>query len=137
MRYFEIKKLAESGDRTHGSAFDRGSADAWYHRPKNPHKVVNGQQVKLTDPEEIAAYHAGFKETYDDEGPHGGKQYESIAEDWGKKYGIRYKIFAGREQRLTIKEAWFKTAEHLQKASEKIQELDGFYEFDGFSIPRE
>jgi len=31
-----------SYDATHGSPFDRGSADSYYGRPQNPHKYPNG-----------------------------------------------------------------------------------------------
>lgn len=62
-------------DRSSGSPYDRGGADAWYHRSARPHKLVKGQEVKLTDPEEIAQYHQGFE----DEGvtsKYHGKQYD-------------------------------------------------------------
>lgn len=53
----------------HGSPLDRGRADAYYERPKDPHKYPNGTynppRVKLTDPVEIAAYNRGF-DTCDD-----------------------------------------------------------------------
>ena len=58
----------------HGSPYDRGGADAWYARPKNPHKYPNGtyrsDPVILTDPEEIKAYMAGYSE-----GIYSGKQW--------------------------------------------------------------
>jgi hypothetical protein len=67
-------------DESHGSPWDRGSADAWYHRPRSPHKYPNGTgnapRIVLTDPDEIAAYLAGYQETYGVEGPHGGKQWD-------------------------------------------------------------
>jgi hypothetical protein len=48
----------------HGGPFDRGGADRYYGRPYNPHKypngTYNGPEVRLTDPEEIEAYRAGF-----------------------------------------------------------------------------
>ena len=51
-------------DRSHGSPYDRGSADYYYWRAKDPHKYPNGTgnapRIELTDPEEIAAYHAGY-----------------------------------------------------------------------------
>lgn len=34
MQYSDREKYDES----HGSPFDRGSADSWYHRARNPHK---------------------------------------------------------------------------------------------------
>ena len=63
--------------RYHGSPFDRGSADAYYGRDKDPHKYVTPQargdtfadflagpspegRVTLTDPAEIEAYLAGY-----------------------------------------------------------------------------
>jgi len=50
---------------THGSPEDRGSADAYYRRGFNPHKMVDGKRVVLTDPNEIAAYRRGFAEEDD------------------------------------------------------------------------
>ena len=48
----------------HGNPFDRGSADSYYHRPRNPHKypngTYNGEPVTDLTPEEVAAYHAGY-----------------------------------------------------------------------------
>lgn len=52
--------------REHGSPCDRGSADAYYHRPKNPHYwpegTYNGTKVEAKDmtPEEIEAYNYGY-----------------------------------------------------------------------------
>jgi len=48
----------------HGDAFDRGSADSYYHRPRRPHKGgVGGDsgslKINLT-PQEIADYMAGY-----------------------------------------------------------------------------
>jgi hypothetical protein len=43
--------------REHGSAADRGSADAYYGRPCNPHKypegTYRGERVALTDPHSV------------------------------------------------------------------------------------
>jgi hypothetical protein len=56
-------------DESHGSPFDRGSADKWYMRPRHPHKYPNGTYngAAVTDltPEEIEAYHAGY-DSHDD-----------------------------------------------------------------------
>lgn len=56
-------------DRSHGSPFDRGSADAYYRRGKEPHKYPNGTynppRILLTDPDEIEAYNLGY-DTQDD-----------------------------------------------------------------------
>ncbi len=51
-------------DQVHGNAFDRGSADSYYGRNRNPHKGgVGGNSgpriVELTT-EELEAYHAGY-----------------------------------------------------------------------------
>lgn len=68
-------KQREGIDQSHGSPYDRGSADFWYWRPRKPHKYPNGtynpplvEEAELT-PEEVAAYHLG----YDD------------AEEWGER----------------------------------------------------
>jgi hypothetical protein len=48
----------------HGSLFDRGSADNYYHRGSSPHWWPEGTSIgqKITDltTEEIAEYNAGY-----------------------------------------------------------------------------
>jgi len=50
----------------HGSPFDRGSADSYYHRARSPHWYPEGTghgiRIEADDmtPEEIQAYHAGY-----------------------------------------------------------------------------
>ena len=53
----------------HGGAYDRGSADAWYGRPAEPHYYTGASfqstridEVDMSE-EEIAAYMAGYNET--------------------------------------------------------------------------
>jgi len=55
----------------HGGAYDRGSADAYYHRPANPHYFTGDthsstkiEEVDMSE-EEIAAYMAGYNEETD------------------------------------------------------------------------
>ena len=52
-------------DTRHGGPFDRGSADSYYHRPRQPHFYVEGTGTsdRVTDltPSEIQAYHAGYQ----------------------------------------------------------------------------
>jgi len=56
-------------EKRHGCAYDRGSADAWYGRGRRPHKYEGASystpRIKLTDPEEIAAYNKGYDEQED------------------------------------------------------------------------
>lgn len=56
-------------DKRHGGAYDRGSADAYYRRPYNPHYYKDGtySSEKVTDltEEELLAYQAGYNDTYD------------------------------------------------------------------------
>lgn len=53
-------------DTRHGSPYDRGAADAYYHRERRPHYFVKGTYAskKVTIDEmtqdEIAAYDAGY-----------------------------------------------------------------------------
>ena len=57
----------ENYDTTHGGAFDRGSADSYYGRPRNPHiypaGTYNGDRVEQSEmtPAEIQAYYAGYQ----------------------------------------------------------------------------
>ncbi len=52
-------------EQEHGNPFDRGSADSWYHRSRNPHKGGSGGRFghepdfNLTA-DETEAYHAGY-----------------------------------------------------------------------------
>ena len=59
----------EQYDQRHGGAFDRGSADSWYHRPRQPHFYTEGtgtseriEQGQMTA-SEIQAYLAGYQWT--------------------------------------------------------------------------
>jgi len=79
MRAYEI--ITENSDKSHGSPYDCGGADSWYGRRFAPHKYVdlpngNRQRVELTDPQEIAAYKAG----YEAEGGQGKNYGESVSE---------------------------------------------------------
>jgi hypothetical protein len=52
-------------DQEHGNAFDRGSADSYYHRGRNPHKGGSGgkygfQPITDLTEAEVEAYHAGY-----------------------------------------------------------------------------
>jgi hypothetical protein len=52
--------------QAHGSPFDRGSADSYYNRGRDPHYwpkgTGHGTRVEASDmtAEEVAAYHAGY-----------------------------------------------------------------------------
>lgn len=70
----ESRGMTKGHDESHGSPYDRGSADSWYSRPRRPHKGGVGgdsgpESINLT-PDEIKAYHAG----YDDNEKSGGKK---------------------------------------------------------------
>jgi hypothetical protein len=58
--------------KRHGSLYDRGSADSYYGRPRNPHWYPNGtyrgDAVVALSAEESAEYHAGYdyNEAYGD-----------------------------------------------------------------------
>ena len=53
-------------DTRHGGAFDRGSADSYYGRPRRPHLYLaaTGSSPELTEDlmsdDDIEAYHAGY-----------------------------------------------------------------------------
>jgi hypothetical protein len=57
--------------------------------------------------------------------------------DSRKPFGVRYKVFAGREGRVTTREYYTSSEEKLQRAVAKIEALDNFYEIDGYSYPKE
>jgi hypothetical protein len=58
---------------------------------------------------------------------------EEITESDNKPYGIRYKMFAGRDERIVTKERWFATEEQRDRFAEKIQDDGKFYEIDSYS----
>ena len=53
-------------DTRHGGPYDRGSADSYYRRPRNPHffrgDSYQSERVTYKDmtPDEIEAYNAGY-----------------------------------------------------------------------------
>lgn len=51
-------------DKTHGSPWDRGSADSYYGRSRKPHKWLDScgcNRVELTDQKEIIEYLLGYE----------------------------------------------------------------------------
>ena len=64
MNYKEAQMATEHFDKEHGSFFDRGSADSYYHRQRNPHRGgvggASGPRIVAQTAEEIEAYHAGY-----------------------------------------------------------------------------
>jgi hypothetical protein len=76
----QVTKIEFDGkvyEQYHGSPFDRGSADSYYHRSRQPHKGGvggnSGPRIEDLTAEEIEAYLAG----YDYNEAHGDKK------DWG------------------------------------------------------
>ena len=59
--------------KNHGSPFDRGKADSYYHRCRSPHKRIESKKITDLTYEEIKAYNAG----YDENEQYGNKK------DWG------------------------------------------------------
>jgi hypothetical protein len=53
-------------DESHGSPYDRGSADSYYQRARSPHYYPQGSYVgeRITDLtlEQLEAYNAGFND---------------------------------------------------------------------------
>ena len=54
-------------DTRHGGAYDRGSADSYYHRPPRPHLFVgdtyqSAEVLALPDSPEWKAYMAGYED---------------------------------------------------------------------------
>jgi hypothetical protein len=64
LNYKEAQELTKMFDKSHGSYFDRGSADSYYGRGRNPHRGgvggESGPRIEATEPEAIHAYHAGY-----------------------------------------------------------------------------
>ena len=64
MTYKEKQQEIQMFDREHGSFFDRGAADSYYHRGRDPHRGgvggESGPRIEATEPAEIHAYNAGY-----------------------------------------------------------------------------
>ena len=64
----KFMKIRNGMGKYHGSAWDRGSADSWYSRPKNPHYYpegsYNGDPVTEKDmvQGELDSYNRGYDE---------------------------------------------------------------------------
>ena len=75
--YIEARMANEQYDQSHGSFFDRGSADSYYGRPRNPHRGGvggdSGPRIEAVTEAEMNAYDAGYD--YNEE--YGDKK------DWG------------------------------------------------------
>lgn len=72
MNYTEARLASQKYEQRHGSFFDRGSADSYYGRPRDPHRGGvggdSGPRIEAITEEEFEAYHAGydFNEEYGD-----------------------------------------------------------------------
>jgi hypothetical protein len=77
MTYIDAQKATEHFDKSHGSFFDRGSADSYYGRGRTPHRGGvggdSGPRKDAVTAAELEAYHAGYD--YNEE--YGDKK------DWG------------------------------------------------------
>jgi hypothetical protein len=64
MNYKEAQLATDHFDKSHGSFFDRGSADSYYGRDRNPHRGgvggMSGPRIEANTEAEIEAYHAGY-----------------------------------------------------------------------------
>ena len=64
MNYKEAQLATEHFDKSHGSFFDRGSADSYYGRQRDPHRGgvggMSGPKILASYAEDIEAYHAGY-----------------------------------------------------------------------------
>lgn len=56
--------MVDPFDRKHGSLYDRGAADSYYHRSRNPHwypeGAGNGARIPAKTQDEIDEYNAGY-----------------------------------------------------------------------------
>ena len=61
--------LPQFDRQLHGSLYDRGSADAYYHRRPDPHwypkGTYNGARIDSLTKEEVDEYMMGYNETHD------------------------------------------------------------------------
>jgi hypothetical protein len=59
-----MEKSSDGMDRTHGSLYDRGSADSYYGRRRDPHHwpegTGRGDRITTLTAEQIAEYNQGY-----------------------------------------------------------------------------
>ena len=59
-----LAEIETQYDTRHGGPFDRGAADSYYHRRRNPHYYVGGtghsKPIMELTAQEIEAYNAGY-----------------------------------------------------------------------------
>lgn len=118
-----------SSNRDNAEYMKRRKA-AKFNKSAKPSKPKNQQEYDA-----IEKYRKDLAQTYNKP-----KKEQGVAEgeyDSRKPFGVRYKVFAGREGRMTTREYWTSSEEKLQRAVDKIQALDNFYEIDGYSYPKE
>ena len=64
-KVFKLLKGWQFDRSRHGSLYDRGSADSYYHRPTTPHYGGvggdSGPRVSVTDSDSVAEYMAGYE----------------------------------------------------------------------------
>lgn len=64
MTYAEAKQANKIYDQQHGSFFDRGSADSYYGRSRDPHRGgvggASGPRIAAKSEADLQAYHAGY-----------------------------------------------------------------------------
>ena len=60
-----LKDELQFDRKRHGSLYDRGSADSYYHRPRSPHwypeGTGHGQKIENLTKEEREEYYAGYE----------------------------------------------------------------------------
>ena len=65
-RVMNILKGWQFDRNSHGSLYDRGSADSYYGRPRNPHYGgvggQSGDRVEVTDAASVREYNAGYND---------------------------------------------------------------------------
>jgi hypothetical protein len=110
-----VKKAEASREARKGKPFEKNPASHDKQGVYKGDKDLAGRLVPKRKEQGVA------------EGEHGSR----------KPFGVRYKVFAGREGRVSTKEYWTTSEEKLQKAVAKIQALDNFYGIDGYSYPKE
>lgn len=65
-RVINILKGWQFDRNSHGSLYDRGSADSYYGRPRSPHYGgvggQSGNRVEVSDAESVREYNAGYND---------------------------------------------------------------------------
>lgn len=106
----------------------------WFARIFHKGELINSSRRYPTDQ---LAQQAGrmLMQHYSTAGVDDFLEEDELTEASSDAFGVRYRVFAGREGRVETKEKFFATKAALDRFAAKIEQADNFYEFDAWKYP--